>query len=31
MALHIFVSFLQAYVFMILPAVYISLAASEEH
>ena len=31
MALHLFVSFLQAYVFMILPAVYISLAASEEH
>ncbi|HXJ93382.1 MAG TPA: F0F1 ATP synthase subunit A [Terriglobia bacterium] len=31
MALHIFVGFLQAYVFMILPAVYISLAASEEH
>lgn len=30
-ALHIFVGFLQAYVFMILPAVYISLAASEEH
>ena len=31
MALHIFVGFLQAYVFMILPAVYISLAAAEEH
>jgi F-type H+-transporting ATPase subunit a len=31
MALHLFVSFLQAYVFMILPAVYISLAAPEEH
>jgi F-type H+-transporting ATPase subunit a len=31
MALHVFVSLLQAYVFMILPAVYISLAASEEH
>lgn len=31
MGLHLFVSFLQAYVFMILPAVYISLAASEEH
>jgi len=30
-ALHIFVSFLQAYVFMILPAVYISLAVSEDH
>ena len=31
MALHIFVSFLQAYIFMLLPAVYISLAVSEEH
>jgi len=31
MALHLFVSFLQAYVFMILPAVYISLAVAEEH
>lgn len=31
MALHIFVSFLQAYVFMILPALYISLAVSQEH
>jgi F-type H+-transporting ATPase subunit a len=31
MALHIFVSFLQAYVFMLLPAVYISLAVAEEH
>jgi F-type H+-transporting ATPase subunit a len=31
MALHVFVSFLQAYVFMLLPAVYISLAVSEEH
>jgi F-type H+-transporting ATPase subunit a len=30
-ALHVFVSFLQAYIFMILPAVYISLAVSEEH
>jgi len=30
-ALHIFVSFLQAYVFMILPAVYVSLAVAEEH
>ncbi|HEV3276357.1 MAG TPA: F0F1 ATP synthase subunit A [Terriglobia bacterium] len=29
--LHVFVSFLQAYIFMILPAVYISLAVSEEH
>lgn len=31
MGLHVFVSLLQAYVFMILPAVYISLAVSEEH
>ncbi len=31
MALHIFESFLQAYVFMILPALYISLAVQEEH
>ena len=31
MGLHVFVSFLQAYVFMILPAVYISLAVSEDH
>ena len=31
MALHIFVSLLQAYVFMILPAVYISMAVEEEH
>ncbi|HEY6290244.1 MAG TPA: F0F1 ATP synthase subunit A [Terriglobia bacterium] len=31
MALHVFVSLLQAYVFMILPAVYISLAVAEEH
>ena len=30
-ALHVFESFLQAYVFMILPALYISLATSEEH
>jgi len=30
-ALHVFVSFLQAYIFMILPVVYISLAVSEEH
>ncbi|HEV2425353.1 MAG TPA: F0F1 ATP synthase subunit A [Terriglobia bacterium] len=29
--LHVFVSFLQAYIFMILPVVYISLAVSEEH
>jgi len=31
MALHVFVSFLQAYVFMLLPSVYISLAVAEEH
>ncbi|HKT10733.1 MAG TPA: F0F1 ATP synthase subunit A [Terriglobia bacterium] len=31
MGLHVFESFLQAYVFMILPALYISLATSEEH
>ncbi len=31
MALHLFVSFLQAYIFMLLPAVYISMAVSEEH
>jgi F-type H+-transporting ATPase subunit a len=31
MALHVFVSLLQAYIFMLLPAVYISLAVSEEH
>jgi F-type H+-transporting ATPase subunit a len=31
MALHVFESFLQAYVFMILPALYVSLATSEEH
>ena len=31
MGLHLFVSFLQAYIFMLLPAVYISLAVSEEH
>jgi F-type H+-transporting ATPase subunit a len=30
MALHVFVSFMQAYVFMILPAVYISFAVAEE-
>jgi F-type H+-transporting ATPase subunit a len=29
--LHIFVSFLQAYVFMLLPAVYISFAVAKEH
>jgi F-type H+-transporting ATPase subunit a len=31
MALHVFVSLLQAYIFMLLPAIYISLAVSEEH
>jgi len=31
MGLHLFVSLLQAYIFMLLPAVYISLAVSEEH
>jgi F-type H+-transporting ATPase subunit a len=31
MALHIFESFLQAYIFMILPALYIALALQEEH
>ncbi len=30
-ALHIFVSLLQAYIFMLLPAIYISMAVSEEH
>jgi F-type H+-transporting ATPase subunit a len=31
MALHIFESLLQAYIFMILPALYIALAVQEEH
>lgn len=31
MGLHVFVSFIQAYVFMLLPAVYISFAVSKEH
>lgn len=30
-ALHIFVSVLQAYIFMLLPAVYISMAVADEH
>ncbi len=30
-ALHIFVSILQAYIFMLLPAVYLSMAVAEEH
>ena len=31
MGLHVFVSFMQAYIFMLLPAVYLSFAVSEEH
>jgi F-type H+-transporting ATPase subunit a len=31
MGLHIFVSLLQAYIFMLLPAVYIGMAVSKEH
>jgi F-type H+-transporting ATPase subunit a len=31
MGLHLFVSVLQAYIFMLLPAIYISMAVSEEH
>ena len=31
MGLHLFVSFLQAYIFMLLPAVYIGIAVAEEH
>ena len=31
MGLHLFVSLIQAYVFVLLPAVYISLATAEEH
>jgi F-type H+-transporting ATPase subunit a len=31
MALHVFVSFIQAYIFVLLPAVYISLSVAEEH
>jgi F-type H+-transporting ATPase subunit a len=31
MALHLFVSALQAYIFMLLPAIYISMATSSEH
>ena len=31
MGLHLFVSILQAYIFMLLPAIYISMATSEEH
>lgn len=31
MGLHVFVSLLQAYIFMLLPAIYISIAVAEEH
>ncbi len=31
MGLHLFVSFIQAYIFVLLPAVYISLATADEH
>jgi len=31
MGLHIFVSLLQAYIFLLLPAIYISMAVAEEH
>jgi F-type H+-transporting ATPase subunit a len=31
MGLHLFVSFIQAYIFLLLPAVYISLATADEH
>ena len=31
MGLHVFVSFIQAYIFVLLPAVYISLSVAEEH
>ena len=31
MGLHLFVSFIQAYIFILLPAVYISLSVAEEH
>jgi F-type H+-transporting ATPase subunit a len=31
MALHVFVSLMQAYIFMLLPAVYLSFVVSEEH
>ena len=31
MALHLFVSFIQAYIFILLPAVYISLSVAQEH
>jgi F-type H+-transporting ATPase subunit a len=31
MGLHVFVSFIQAYIFILLPAVYLSMAVAEEH
>ncbi len=31
MGLHVFVSFIQAYIFVLLPAVYLSMAVAEEH
>ena len=31
MGLHLFVSLIQAYIFMLMPAVYISMAVAEEH
>jgi len=31
MALHLFVSLLQSYIFMLLPAIYVGMAASSEH
>lgn len=31
LALHLFVSFIQAYIFILLPAVYISLSVAQEH
>ena len=31
MGLHVFVAFIQAYIFVLLPAVYLGMAVSEEH
>jgi len=31
MGLHVFVSLIQAYIFVLLPAVYISLSVAQEH
>jgi F-type H+-transporting ATPase subunit a len=31
MVMHVFVSFVQTYIFMLLPAVYVSMAVAEEH